>query len=65
MQEWTFENDKGLSENTVLAKLYVKDSGNNEGGKYRLSFLGSSGNREKFSGGLYCQCTVGTGDRSA
>ena len=25
MQEWTFENDKGLSENTVLAKLYVKD----------------------------------------
>ena len=25
MKEWTFKNDKGLSENTVLAKLYVKD----------------------------------------
>lgn len=25
MQEWLFENDKGLFRNTLLAKLYVKD----------------------------------------
>ena len=65
MQEWTFENDKALSENTVLAKAVCERLGNNEGGEYRLSLLGSSGNRKKFSGGLYCQCTVGTGDSSA
>ena len=64
MKEWTFKNDKGLSENTVLAKLYVKDWETMKAGKYRIPLLGEQWEPGKFSGGLYCQCTVGTGDRS-
>lgn len=51
MKEWTFENDKGLSENTVLAKLYVKDWETMKAENTGYLFWGAVGTGKSFLAG--------------
>ena len=51
MKEWTFKNDKGLSENTVLAKLYVKDWETMKAENTGYLFWGAVGTGKSFLAG--------------
>lgn len=51
MKEWTFENDKGFSENTVLAKLYVKDWETMKAENTGYLFWGAVGTGKSFLAG--------------
>ena len=51
MKEWRFKNDKGLSENTVLAKLYVKDWETMKAENTGYLFWGAVGTGKSFLAG--------------